>query len=257
MSIITLTTDWNKQDFYIGALKGNILSQCKNAQIIDISHKVKTFNIPEAAFILRNTYKHFPKGTVHIVEVKSEATEKQAHIIVKKDGHYFIGADNGIFGLMFPEPPEKIIQISEKPTHPTFPSLSIFSNIACSIIEGKPIEELGVETQEMFKKIPIRPTIDESVIIGKVVYIDSFSNAITNITKDLFYRASDNRKFQIFVQSNANKINKISKTYNENPEGELLAIFNSLNLLEIAMNGGNAAEILSLDTNSTIRIRFK
>jgi hypothetical protein len=95
------------------------------------------------------------------------------------------------------------------------------------------------------------------VIIGKVVYIDSFSNAITNITKDLFYRVADNRKFQIFVQSNANKINKISKTYNESPEGELLALFNSLNLLEIAMNGGNAAEILSLNTNSTIRIRFK
>jgi S-adenosylmethionine hydrolase len=257
MSIITLTTDWNKEDFYIGSLKGHILNQCKDARIIDITHKTKSFNIPEAAFILRNTYPQFPAGTVHIIGVKSEASDKQEHVIVEKDGHYFIGADNGIFGLIFQEQPEKIIRISEKPGQPTFPALSLFSSIACKIIQGQSPDELGAKAQDVAKKIPIRPTIDDSVIIGKVVYIDSFSNAITNITKDLFYRVSDNRKFQIFVQSNANKISKISKTYNESPEGELLALFNSLNLLEIAMNGGNAAEILSLDTNSTIRIRFK
>jgi len=257
MSIITLTTDWNKEDFYIGSLKGHILNQCKDVRIIDITHKTKSFNIPEAAFILRNTYRQFPAGTVHIIGVKSEASDKQEHVIVEKDGHYFIGADNGIFGLIFQEQPEKIIRISEKPAQPTFPALSLFSSIACKIIQGQSPDELGAKAQDVAKKIPIRPTIDDSVIIGKVVYIDSFSNAITNITKDLFYRVSDNRKFQIFVQSNANKISKISKTYNESPEGELLALFNSLNLLEIAMNGGNAAEILSLDTNSTIRIRFK
>ncbi|MFW6364787.1 MAG: SAM hydroxide adenosyltransferase, partial [Bacteroidota bacterium] len=99
--------------------------------------------------------------------------------------------------------------------------------------------------------------IDESVIIGRIVYIDSFSNAITNITKDLFYRVANNRKFQIFVQSNTHKINSISKTYNDKPEGELIALFNSLNLLEIAMNGGNAAELLALSTDSTVRVRFK
>ena len=110
--------------------------------------------------------------------------------------------------------------------------------------------------EEFNKRVPLRPTIDESVIIGSVVYIDSYSNAITNITADLFYRIGNKRKFQIFVQSNTNRINKISKNYNENPEGELLALFNSLNLLEVAMNGGNAAEILALDTDSTVRVRF-
>ena len=257
MSIITLTTDWNNEDFYTGALKGNILSHCEDTRIIDITHKVRPFNIPEAAFILRNTYPHFPKETIHLIGVKSEITEDQNYVIVQKDNQYFIGADNGIFGLMFSKAPEKIIRISEKPVHPTFPSLSLFRNIACKLADGENIEDLGEPTEHLFKKIPIRPTIEESVIIGKVVYIDSFSNAITNISKDLFYRVADNRRFQIFVQSNTNKINKISKTYNENPEGELLAIFNSLNLMEIAMNGGNIAEILSLDTNSTIRIRFK
>jgi len=102
----------------------------------------------------------------------------------------------------------------------------------------------------------LRPTIDESVIIGRIVYIDSFDNAITNISKDLFDRVARSRKYQIFVQSNSNKINQISSNYYDAPEGELLALFNSLNLLEIAMNGGNAAQILSLDTDSTVRITF-
>mgnify|MGYP006282631133 CR=1 FL=1 len=256
MPIITLTTDWNKQDFYSGALKGHILKQIEDVRIIDITHNIKPFNIPEAAFILRNSYHHFPEGSVHIIGVKSELTEKQSHLIIKKNHHYFIGADNGIFGLMFSDPPEQIIRISQKPNPATFPELSVFSEMACEILKGTDIEKLGETVEDMFKRVPIRPTIDDSVIIGKVVYIDSFSNAITNITRDLFYRVADNRRFQIYVQSNTNRISRISKTYQENPEGELLAIFNSLNLLEISMNGGNAAEILSLDTDSTVRIRF-
>jgi S-adenosylmethionine hydrolase len=254
--IITLTTDWNKNDFYTGALKGKILNQLREAQIIDINHQVKSFNISEAAFVVRNTYQHFPENTVHIISVKSEQSEKTPHIVIKKDKQYFISADNGIFGLIFQDPPDQIVQINENPGIPSFPSLEIYSDIAVKILSGTPLEKIGKEKKDYYKRIPLRPTIDESVIIGRVVYIDSYANAITNISKDLFSRVGNKRKYQIFVQSNTNKINKISKTYNENPEGELLALFNSLDLLEIAMNGGNAAKILSLDTDSTVRVRF-
>jgi S-adenosylmethionine hydrolase len=257
MSIVTLTTDWNKDDFYIGALKGKILSLCNKAKIIDITHQVKPFNIPEAAFILRNTYNQFPEGSIHIIAVQTVSGKDSRHILVKKDNHYFIGTDNGIFGLIFKDNPDQIIQLENKTSLPTFPALSVFSETASRILLGEIPENLGNEMTDLSKRVPLRPTIDESVIIGRVVYIDSYSNAITNITKDLFYRVAGNRTFQIFVQSNTNKINKISKTYNESPEGELLALFNSLNLLEIAMNGGNAAQILALTTDSTVRIRFR
>lgn len=256
MPIITLTTDWNKNDFYTGALKGKILSHYSNVQIVDISHQIKSFNIPEAAFVVRNTYPHFPENTIHIIAVKSESSQKNTHILVKKDGHYFLSADNGIFGLLFHENPDKIIKINETPSIPTFPSLDIYTEITRKIISGVSPEKIGEEKNDYNQHIPLRPTIDESVIIGRVVYIDSFANAITNISADLFYRIGNKRKFQIFVQSNSNKINRISKTYSENPEGELLALFNSLNLLEVAMNGGNVSQILALDTDSTVRVRF-
>jgi len=256
MPIITLTTDWNKNDFYTGALKGKILSHYREVQIIDITHQIKSFNIPEAAFVVRNTYPHFPEDTVHIIAVKSETSSKNPPILVKKEEQYFLAADNGIFGLIFQENPDQIIQIDKTSSIPTFPTLDIYAEAARKIISGVSPEKLGEEKRDFNKRIPLRPTIDESVIIGRVVYIDSYANAITNISADLFYRVGNKRKFQIFVQSNTNKINKISKTYNENPEGELLALFNSLNLLEVAMNGGNAAQILALDTDSTVRVRF-
>jgi len=254
--IITLTTDWNKNDFYTGALKGKILNHNKEARIVDITHQIKSFNIPEAAFVIRNTYSYFPENTIHVIAVKSESSNKSPHILVEKDGQYFLGADNGIFGLIFQENPDRIVKINEFPSIPTFPSLDVYANVIQQILSGVSTEKLGEQLEDYNKRIPLRPTIDESVIIGRVVYIDSFGNPITNISADLFYRVGNKRKFQIFVQSNSNKINRISKTYSENPEGELLAIFNSLNLLEVAMNGGNAAQILALDTDSTVRVRF-
>ncbi|MFW5916329.1 MAG: SAM hydrolase/SAM-dependent halogenase family protein [Bacteroidota bacterium] len=256
MPIVTLTTDWNKQDFYTGALKGKILSLYREVRIIDITHQIKSFNLPEAAFVVRNTYPYFPENTIHIITVKSEISSKNPTILVKKDKQYFLSADNGIFGLIFQDNPDEIIDIDAKPSIPTFPSLDIYAEIIRKLLSGVSPEKLGQKKKDFNKRIPLRPTIDESVIIGRVVYIDSYFNAITNISADLFQRIGNKRKFQIFVQSNTNKISKISKTYNENPVGELLALFNSLNLLEVAMNGGNAAQILALDTDSTVRVRF-
>ncbi|MFP3860473.1 MAG: S-adenosyl-l-methionine hydroxide adenosyltransferase family protein [Bacteroidales bacterium] len=257
MTTITLTTDWIKDDFYIGALKGKLLSLCKDVNIVDITHKIKPLNLSQAAFIIRNTYSHFPPGTIHIIGVKSVPPKGNDYLLVEKDNQYFIGADNGIFGLLFSSGPDRIIKLSVSAGYPSFPALSVFAENAAALVSGESPESLGEESHDIYKRVPLRPTIDESVIIGRIVYIDSFSNAITNITKDLFYRVANNRKFQIFVQSNTHKINNISKTYNDKPEGELIALFNSLNLLEIAMNGGNAAELLALSTDSTVRVRFK
>jgi S-adenosylmethionine hydrolase len=118
------------------------------------------------------------------------------------------------------------------------------------------MENLGTLHKNLNKQVPMLPTIDESLINGSVVYIDSFRNAITNIPRELFEKIGKNRPFDIFIQSNHYKINKINKTYNETSAGELLALFNSLNLLEIAISSGNVADLLNLNINSIIRIKF-
>ncbi len=256
MPVITLTTDWSKDDFYLGAVKGQIYSNLSDAIIVDITHKVKPFNIYQAAFILKNSYKFYPKGSVHIIGVKTEAFKDQKYLAAEYDGQYFLGTDNGIFSLIFNDDDSvKYISINEKRS--SFPVLDVFSKIACRLAQGEKYEKLGETISEIERRVPLRATIEENVISGSVVYIDSFQNAITNVSENLFKRVGNGKPFKIFVQSNHYVISRINKTYQETSVGELLAIFNSLDLLEIAINGGNAAELLNLDTNSSIRIKFQ
>lgn len=258
MPIITLTTDWKSSDFYVGAVKGKLLSLYPDVTIIDISHQVASFNTAQAAFVLKNSFYHFPKGTIHILDVNSEASNTEKHITVLYQGHFFIGADNGCFGLIFKEEIEKIVRIDAfngDDCH-TFPSLYVFAPAAALLASGGNMEELGTVLNEINRHTPMLATIDEASITGSVVYIDSYHNIITNISRDLFDRIGHGRSFEILVQSNHYKIRTINKTYNETSSGELLAIFNSTGLLEIAINRGNVAELLNLSINSNVRVKF-
>lgn len=97
MPIITLTSDWGQKDHYAGAVKGAILTKMPEATIVDISHQIPPFEIEQAAFVLKNAWRNFPKGTVHIIGVNTEESDKFGHTVVEKDGHFFIGTDNGFF----------------------------------------------------------------------------------------------------------------------------------------------------------------
>lgn len=256
MQLVTLISDWNSSDYYIGAIKGRILSNCPAAIIVDVNHQIASYNITQAAFVIKNTYQNFPKGTIHILSINSETSREKPHVLIKYDGHYFIGADNGMFHLFTEGKTELIIEIESEKENTSFPELNVFARITCEIINHNEIAKLGKEKKSLFKQLPILPAIEESLIIGKVIYIDSFHNVITNVSKDLFEQVRKNRSFDIYVQSKSNRINKINSKYNETSMGELLAIFNSSGYLEIAIRNGKAAQLFSLTTNSAIRIVF-
>ena len=90
MAIITLTTDFGLKDHFVAVLKGSIYSELPDAKIVDISHDIMPFNIQECAYILSNSYKSFPKGTIHIVGVDSEETPDNKHVVALVNGHYFM-----------------------------------------------------------------------------------------------------------------------------------------------------------------------
>lgn len=255
MPIITLTTDWNKSDYYIGSVKGKILSHDPTIQIIDISHQVQPFNVMQAAFIVRNCCYDFPKGTIHIIGINAALNSKKPLLIIEKDGHYFLAADNGIAGLIGGDKPDNVFLVESKKAI-NFMSLDVFIETAIFIIKGEPFKNFSKKTDEYEKIIPLRPVIEQNLINGSVIYIDSFSNAITNITHETFKKVGQGKSFEIYIQSNHYKIDRINKTYSDSISGELLAIFNSIGLLEIAINHGNAADLLNLTKNSAIRIKF-
>jgi S-adenosylmethionine hydrolase len=257
MPVITLTSDWNLHDFYLGALKGKIISLLPDVTLVDISHQIPNFNTAHAAFILKNSYHHYPKGSVHLIAINAVSNPEKSHVAVKAGEHYFVGCDNGIFELIFNTVPEAIIQIKSGNNDSIFPSLSVFAEAACHLAAGKKISDLGKPIDQLSRSVPLRAAIDDSVITGSVIYIDSYENAITNITHDLFERVGKGRPFEIHVTSNHYMINKLNRKYGETTTGEILALFNSLDLLEIAINNGNAARLLNLDPGSSVRIAFK
>ncbi|MEZ5082541.1 MAG: SAM-dependent chlorinase/fluorinase [Bacteroidales bacterium] len=257
MPIITLTSDWGLKDHYAGAVKGAILSKMPEATIVDISHQIPSFEIEQAAFVLKNSYPDFPKGTIHILAVNTEESEKFAHVVIEKDGQYFIGNDNGIFSLLFEEVPENIIEltIAQDSDYFTFSSRDRFVKAAVHLAKGESLTELGSPKSGIVEKILLKPVVDQNVVRGHVMYIDTYENIITNITEPFFKEIRKNRKFSIIFRSYS--ISKISQSYTDVPPGEIVALFDSNGYLEIAMNQGNAAGLLGLGYKDMIRIEFE
>ncbi len=256
MPFITLISDWTKEDYYVGAVKGAIYSQLPDATIVDLSHQVDRHNITQAAFILKSCYQRFPEGTVHIIGVRSQHA-KGDYLMARKENQYFVAADNGIFGLLFKEKPEEIIRLHLNEGNSPFPELDIFASAACRISNGAILSELGEQLDDYYMSVPYRAIIEDDTIIGKVLYIDSYQNAITNISKQIFERVGHGLPFRINLQYSQSQIRKLNNSYDETTPGEILALFNSLDLLEIAQNGGEASKMLNLNKDSTVRVNFE
>jgi S-adenosylmethionine hydrolase len=251
MPVITLTTEWKPDDIYYGIIKGMLSSMCPGTIIIDNAGSIPPFNISLASFIIRNTYNNYPKGSVHIICIHSEANNNQDHLIVSAKDHFFIGTDNGIFNLILNADPDEVIQINHQGKSD---ELEIFARAASDLMLGKKPSELGRSVKTLTEKIPLRATIDKDVIIGSIIFIDSYGNAISNITREVFYRVFENKQYRILIQSNKNYTDQISNKYCDVPAGDLLARFNQLELLEISINGADVSELLGLDVGSVVRV---
>ncbi len=276
MSIITLTTDFGTKDHFVGAVKGTIYSELPNARIVDISHHISPFNITETAYILKNAYKSFPEGSIHIIGVDSELNTENKHIALKLDNHYFICPDNGVISLLASEiKPEKIVEINiHDRIETSFPVLDVFVQVACHIVRGGTLEVIGKVIPKFKEMIELQPTISaaNNAISGNIIYVDNYGNSISNITKKLFQEVGKGREFE--VSANKYTFSKIHTKYSDivdftlpkeqrQKDGNKLAIFNSANYLEIAMyrsnlnTVGGAWSLLGLNYRDIITVRFK
>lgn len=259
MGIITLTTDLGHRDFYQAALKGSIISLLPEVRLVDISHEIPSFNIQHAAFIIQNAYHYFPIDTVHLIGIDTVFQEGSRYIAMKYKGHYFVGADNGIFSIILGEnkADELIeIEITQDLRFLHFPLADVLVKAACHIANDQPIQELGNKIEAPLQKVTLSPIIDSNLIKGHVSYIDSFGNVISNISKDLFNQIQKGRNFILHFKRNET-IEKMSWHYNEVSEGEKLCLFGISNYLEIAINKGNASQLLGLYQDEMIMIEFK
>lgn len=257
MAIITLTSDWGQADYYVAAVKGAIFSALPDATVIDITHNIEPWDIASAAFIIRNCYKNFPEGTIHIIAVETEESADKPHIALKADGHYFIGTDNDIFSLILGDMPYEAvtIEVIQDSDFFTFTTRDRFVKVAAMIAKGLPFNEIGKPYPQIRKCVTFQPTIDGNSIHGIVTFVDSYENIVTNITKKLFDKVRNGRNFEIRIGKYT--IDKVCRSYTEVAIPDIVALFGTHGFLEIAINHGKAASLLGLSRDSSVDISFK
>ena len=275
MNIVTLTTDFGTTDWFVSATQAALFSEIIDLKIFDISHQISPYNVTEAAYILKNAYKSFPKGTIHLVGVDSELTPENKHLAMLFDGHYFIGADNGIFSLIIDgKKADKIVNINiHKNIVTSFPILDVFVKVAGHISRSGELEIIGKKIRSILQLTNVNPVINniENKILGSVIYIDNYGNVVTNITEKIFNDIGKTREFTIYARTIEFK--KIYNNYSEaidfsiikekrEEDGKKIALFNTAGHLELAIyksnpsTVGSASSLFGLSYRDSVTIIF-
>lgn len=281
MPIITLTTDYGLKDHFVGALKGKIVSQLPDANIIDISHDVDPFNVAQASYIVEAAYASFPKGTIHLIGVDSELNNENQHIALHWNNHFFIAADNGILSILTQKiTPDKIYTINiHDRLHLEATDMDVLVTVATHLAKGGLPNVIGKEIPALKDITQLQPRVENnSNIKGCVIYIDHFGNVVTNISKKMFLEVGQSRPYEIFFIAKGshkpkNPIKTIYPKYSDilnnsafsniTFDGQRLAIFNEANYLELGIfrsnpsSLGSAASLFGLNYRDTVEIIFK
>lgn len=254
MPVITLTTDFGHKDHYSALVKGVLLSRIPNAVVVDISHNIQNFNIVQAAYIFRNCWESFPKGSIHLISVNDLPEAASRFLLASCRGHFFIAPDNGVLHLALGAAIEAAYALPW-PEEASFRLAELFAHTAAQLAVGLPPEEIGDLQEGIAQRIILQPVVMQDQIRGTVIYIDHYDNIVVNIDRTLFEKVGGKRPFELYFKRH-DPITELSAAYADVPLGEPMCWFNSAGLLEIAINTGRAASLLGLKVNDTVQIDF-
>jgi S-adenosylmethionine hydrolase len=255
MAIVTLLTDSGESDHYVAAIKAKILSFNPGLNLVDITHRIQPCDIAHAAFVLRSVFRDFPKGTVHLTGMHATGQRDVASIALQLEDHFFVGSDNGLFGLISDKSHQNLVDLNSiNPIQSTFPEKDIFAPAAARLASNVAISDLGKPMPTFKKMIDRQVKATKKQIAGHVIQVDNFGNLITNIPKEAFDVLSNGKVYTI--QFGGEKFRRINTLYNQVDEGECFILFNSLGLMEIGIYKGNASELLGLAYDSMVNITF-
>lgn len=254
MPVVTLTSDFGQKDYYLPLIKGAILSQDEQLRLVDITHQIATYDIVQAAFIFSNAWHSFPKGTIHLLSVNDYYQAQCRYVAIQHDGHYFIGPDNGLFTLIFPDLTINGYVLS-LPEEEPFSLRQIYARAVGHIASGRPMDKIGEPAGSLLQRITFQPVVQPSTIRGSVIHVDRFDNAILNIRRPLFEQVGQGRPFQLHFKRH-DPISTLCRHYHDVPIGEILCLFNEAGYLVIAINMGRAAGLLGLKVEESVQIDF-
>lgn len=252
MAIVTLTTDLGARDYYLAALKGAIYTHCGVIPVTDVNHAIKQYDIKEAAYILRNVYGYFPKGSIHVVYVNA-GDSKGRLLLCKHDEHYFITFDNGLLSIAFGKTPPETYLLNDELyednnlmfVHPIARAINLL------LKEFQPTDFAHIATETVSYRM-LSPMENSASIRGTIMYIDHYGNAVVNITREMFNRLVQDKRFTILANVGNTKV--VHEHYSDVDEGDMVCLFNSAGYLEIAINKGKADSLLGLRIDGPVMV---
>ena len=256
MAIITFISDFGYSDHYVAAVKGKILKENPNQQIIDISHSIEHFDIAHGSYVLKMAFKDFPENSVHLVAVDSNGGPGEKIVALTLENHFFVGVDNGLFGLISDAEPVEIVSLNtDDQMELSFPARDVMAIAAAKIALGIPLSELGAPLESVKRLLGRSMRATKKQIAGHVIRVDHYGNLITNIEQAAFKILSKGKQFA--VKFGRENFSKVHDAIHQTGNGDIFIIFNSLGFLEIGINKGNASELLGLRHDSPVSIIFE
>ena len=256
-SIITLLTDFGTQDYFVGAMKGVILSQNPDAQIVDITHDIPPQDIESAAFNLLACYRNFPAGAIHVAVVDPGVGSDRRALIVECADQFFVGPDNGLFSWICEREGQwrAVNATNERffhhPLSNTFHGRDIFAPVAAALSRGREPHEFGPLVEDIVRLESLEPTrIDDQTIQGRVVHIDRFGNCVTNLTKEMLRSAGQATAWRIAL--GGHEINSLHSFFAEANPGEVFCTNGSAGFLEISVRNASAAKLLKVERGQPV-----
>jgi S-adenosyl-L-methionine hydrolase (adenosine-forming) len=256
MSIVTLTTDFGVRDYYVGALKGVILSIAPDARLIDLTHEIPPQDVLAGAFVLRHAAREFPPDTVHLAVVDPGVGSSRRPLAARGRDQYWVGPDNGLFSFAFDAPDGEVRAIDAPALtgarrSATFHGRDLFAPIAAHLSRGLSLSAVGPLVTDPVQLEELIPQRGDERIEGQILHIDRFGNLVTSIAAADLAGWKDGLRIHLSADRH---LNRLCRTYADVPPGELLALIGSADLLEISVNGGSAARHLGLDRRAPIAV---
>jgi S-adenosylmethionine hydrolase len=253
-AVVTLLTDFGTADYFVGAVKGVILTINPQVSLVDITHEIPPQDIESAAFTLLTCYRDFPAGTVHVAVVDPGVGSSRRAIVVSAGSHYFVGPDNGLFSYVLDrEPAHRAFHVTaekyfRKSPSSTFHGRDVFAPVAAALSKGIEPQVLGPRIKDAVRLAPLSAVKqNDGKVEGRIIHIDRFGNCITNLTRadlpetsppELLVKRRVIKTFRrFFADERGAQPGSRSKP-------ELFAIWGSAGFLELAINGGSAAALL-------------
>jgi S-adenosyl-L-methionine hydrolase (adenosine-forming) len=246
--IITLTTDFGLSDPFVGIMKGVILGIAADAQVVDITHDIRSFDVLEAAFIIDSAYRYFPDGTVHVIVVDPGVGSARRPLAAAFSGHTFVAPDNGVLSFVLHTDSASLApsvywienrSLCLNSVSQTFHGRDIFAPVAAHLARGTSIDSVGPRITDFVRKSFPKPRPLGDKVLGTVLRIDKFGNIITNLR-----RQDLGRRFAMNVAGLS--ITRLCSTFSDAEPGEFFALEGSTGYIELALNQGSAAERLKI-----------